>query len=303
MRITFNIISILILLFISACSYGDFTTHRITDKNNFYNYYLFERNDENKNEDLIVFLDGSTMNSSLGRKGSILPWKSFSAAYTFQNKLSKEFDFLVPERMNMEAGIDYSEDTLRLREYSLENRVTAPVYCINEIIQKNLYKNISIIGYSEGGLLLPKVYNSLANKNFIKKLICISGGGFTYFDLAKTTLNERGLPENYVDSTIAEINKDPNSVTKFAFGHPYNKWNSFLYYNPLEEYKRIDIPILVIHGDSDKNGSVESSRFLKKKFDELGKTNLEYLELKNADHNFEEQQDQVIKEIEIFIIK
>lgn len=294
----FILISILFLL---SCSYGDFTTYRINDQVNFYNYYLFERNEENKNENLIVFLDGSTMHSSLGIKGSILPWKSFSAAYFFQKKLSEEFDLLVPERMNMEAGINYSEDTVRLKEYTLEKRVDASIKCINEVIQKKIYQNLYIVGYSEGGLILPMIYNSLKDQQSVKKLISIAAGGKSYYDLMTTTLKARGFSENYIDSTIAEIKKYPTSVTKFAFGHPFNKWKSFLYYDPIEEYKKIEIPILAIHGDSDKNISVEVSRFLKEKFDEYGKKNLTYIEIKNASHNFEEEVDQVILEIEKFI--
>lgn len=303
MKKILSFISCSIIVFITSCSYGDFTIHRINDKNNFYNYYLFERNNENKNEDLIIYLDGSTMHSSLGLKGSILPWKSISPAYILQKKLSKNFDFLVPERMNMEIGKDYNNDTLRLREYTLKNRTETAVKCINEIIKQNLYLNIYIIGYSEGSLILPKIYNNLDNKKSIKKLISISGGGYVYYDMIKATLIERGLSQHFIDSTIAEYKKDPNSVTKFAFGHPNNKWNDFLYYDPLEEYKKIDIPILVIHGDADKNGPVEASRYLKRKFDELGKKNLEYLEVKNGDHHFEDQYEQVITEIEKFIKK
>ena len=295
--------SFIIVGFTFACSYGDFTTHQIVENKNFYNYYLFERNEGTSNKDLIVYLDGSTMHSSLGLKGSILPWKSISPAYILQKKLSKEYDFLVPERMNMEIGKDYNNDTLRLREYTLKNRTEAAVKCVNEIITKQLYANIYIIGYSEGSLILPKVYNSLINKDRIKKLISIAGGGYVYYDMIKASLLERGLSQHFIDSTIAEYKKDPNSVTKFAFGHPNNKWNDFLYYDPLEEYKKIDIPILVIHGDADKNGPVEASRFLKRKFDEYGKKNLEYLEVKNAVHNFEDQYEQVITEIETFIKK
>lgn len=285
------------LFIISSCSYGDFTTHTLNSGNDFYNYYLFERNENKNNDNLIVFLDGSTMNSSLGIKGSILPWKSFSAAYILQKKLSEDFDLLVPDRMNMETGKDYSGDTLRLSEYTLENRTIASAKSIDAVIQQNRYENILIIGYSEGGLILPKVYNQLVDKQKVKKIISISAGGFTYYDLAKTTLKERGLKDNYVDSTISEINKNPDAINKFAFGHPYKKWKDFLYYNPVDEYKKIDIPLLVIQGDSDKNVSVESSRYLKRKFEELGKKNITYIELKNADHNFEEEADQLIYDI------
>jgi predicted esterase len=292
-----------LLLLICSCSYGNFTTCTLSQGNNSCSYYLFERNDNSPNENLVVYLEGSTMHSALGIKGSILPWKSYSAAYVFQKILSDEFDLMVPERMNMETGRDYSDDTLRLREYTLKNRVNASANIIDAIIGVNRYKNIFIIGYSEGGLILPKVYNQLKNKTPVKKLICISAGGYSYYQLIKTTLTERGLPDSYVDSTIAEMIKDPGSVTRFAFGHPYNKWRDFLYYDPMEEYKKVDIPILVIHGDSDTNASVKSSRFLKNKFDEMGKKNLTYIEIKNADHSFEERPEQVISYIENFIKK
>lgn len=102
------------------------------------------------------------MQSTLGIKGSILPWKLFSFAYTLQKYSSNEFDIMVPERMNMEEGVDYSEDIERIDGYTLENRVKSAVDAIDNFNNNNKnYEDVYLLGYSEGGMILPLVYKEL----------------------------------------------------------------------------------------------------------------------------------------------
>ena len=102
----------------------------------------------------------------------------------------------------------------------------------------------------------------------------------------------------YVDSAILSLKKFPNSTSRYTFGNPNKKWKDFLYYNPTDEYQKIEIPILLIHGDEDKNSPVESARYLKSKFDSLGKHNLKYIEVKGADHSYNDNLEVLI---EIFV--
>jgi len=287
-RMKVKILIILLLFLVISCSYSDYKVLTYNDDlNDFTNCYFFQRCVKDSiNEDLIIYLDGASYNSTLGVKGSIFPWKSFSFAYQLQKKLPNNFDLLVPEKMGIKAGEDFSEDSLKLNCTTLKNRVKSAVISIDDFLNNNIYKNIYLIGYSEGGMILPRVYNNLKSKNKISKLVNLSGGGYSYYRLIKHYYNEKGWDTLRVDSAYKEILNNPNSLSKYYMGHPYKQWIDFMKYNPSIEYKDINIPILILHGVIDENATVESARYLKREIDNWGKANVTYLELENMNHNY-----------------
>jgi len=292
------------LLFLVSCSYSDFTTYTLRDDDNCTNYYFFQRSDINSsNNRLIIFLDGGSFNSVLGKKGSILPWKSFSIVYDLQNDLSDNFNLLVPEKMNIETGEDFSQDSVKLSYITLNSRVLSSVNVIDKFLNDNIYEYVYLVGYSEGGMILPRVYNNLKNKNMINKLVSLSGGGYSYYNLIKFMYKENDWDTTKIDSALIEIENNPNSLSKFYLGHPYKQWVDFINYEPALEYKNIDIPILLLHGTDDKNGTVESSRYLKNRFDEWDKSNLTYYELENMDHRYNGDFPEVLKIVEDWLVK
>ena len=288
------LIASLFFLFVS-CSYNNFKVFTHNEPNGFTNYYLFERSENNSlNQDLIIYLDGASFNSTLGIKGSIFPWKSFSLAYKLQKELPNKFDLLVPDKMNINTGEDFSEDSLKLSYTNLEARVKSAVSSIDEFLVNHNYKNIYLIGFSEGGMILPKVYNDLHNKASISKFVNLSGGGYSYYTLIKNYYKERGLDTLKVDSVYSDILKNPNSLSKFYMGHPYKQWTDFMKYEPSIEYKNINIPILILQGSNDENLPVASSIYLKNFLNDLGKKNFTYIELENMDHSYSNDFENVI---------
>jgi predicted esterase len=297
------LIAFLIFLFVS-CSYNNFKVFTHNEPNGFTNYYLFERSENNVlNEDLIIYLDGASFHSTLGIKGSILPWKSFSLAHKLQKELPNKFDLLVPDKMNINTGEDFSEDSLKLSYTNLEARVNSAVSSIDEFLVNHKYKNIYLIGFSEGGMILPKVYNTLNNKNEISKLVNLSGGGYSYYTLIKNYYRERGLDTLKVDSVYSDILKNPNSLSKFYMGHPYKQWTDFMKYEPSLEYKNINIPVLILQGSNDENLPVASSLYLKNYLNDLGKKNVTYLELEKMDHSYSDDFESVITIISNWLSK
>ena len=297
------LISSLIFLFVS-CSYNNFTVFTHNEPNGFTNYYLFERSENTSlNEDLLIYLDGASFNSTLGIKGSIFPWKSFSLAYKLQKHLLNKFDLLVPDKMNINTGEDFSEDSIKLSYTTLQHRVNSAVSSIDQFLESNKYKNIYLIGFSEGGMILPKVYNDLHNKASILKLVNLSGGGYSYYTLIKNYYKERELDTLKVDSVYSDILKNPNSLSKFYMGHPYKQWTDFMKYEPSIEYKNIDIPILILQGSSDDNLPVASSLYLKNYLNDLGKKDVNYIELENMDHSYSNDFENVISIISNWLSK
>ena len=243
---------------------------------------------------MIIYLDGASFNSTLGIKGSIFPWKSFSLAYKLQKELPNKFDLLVPDKMNINTGEDFSEDSTKLKYTTLKDRVNSAVSSIDEFLERHKYKNIYLIGFSEGGMILPKVYNDLHSKTSISKIVNLSGGGYSYYTLIKNYYKERGLDTLKVDSVYSDILKNQNSSSKFYMGHPYKQWTDFMKYEPSLEYKNINIPVLILQGSNDEDLPVASSLYLNNYLNVLGKKDVTYIELENMDHSFSNDFQNVI---------
>lgn len=81
------------------------------------------------------------------------------------------------------------------------------------------------------------------------------------------------LPAEY-----PKILADPDSISKWWFGHPYRRWSSFLPYRALEDQLRVDVPLYVYHGRADIATPAEGARALKAAFDAAGKKNIVYVE-------------------------
>jgi|SRR5690554_2778204 len=299
---------IILILFVSGCvPYENLKTETINVDNDFINYYVLPGKNSNQ-EKLIIYLDGSGLQSVLGiKKWGI--WRAIRFGYMLRKYSSSDIDLLIPEKMNIKQGECGKNNPNVLVNYTLDKRVYSSVLVIDTYLNKNKYENIYLIGYSEGAVIAPRVYRNLKNKEKIAKLVLISGGGLSQFEsfkiLEKTTLS---MPTSYkngiskMDSILNLIHQNPESINDYWLGWPYKRWAGFLYYRPIEDLKYIDIPILAVHGDQDINCPVESSRFIKQEFEQLGKNNLTYKEYINQDHSFNGNFETIINDIEKWLI-
>ncbi|MGE5432910.1 MAG: hypothetical protein ACM3QX_17650 [Syntrophomonadaceae bacterium] len=286
---------------LSGCfpNYKNLTVNKIDYGSDFVNYYTLRGDEPDiKNKNLIIWLDGSSWESAIGVKGRIVPWRKISLAYALQKYLSKDFDILVPDKLNYEFGKEYTYDYMNdyydnpkiVGEYTMHNRVLAAKLVIDSFLVNENYKNVILMGYSEGGLILPRVYSELAQKDKITGLINACYGGMSYSDALKETAKEDTAMQSYIVKAFDEIRKYPEAIDKHAFGWPLRKWTDFMWYEPMKDYESINIPILLIHGNEDKNMTVESSRYMVKQFGGLGKNNLKYIEV-HDDHYLSKSTD------------
>lgn len=276
---------------------------------NFANYYILHRLDSggNKNANLLIYLDGSGVSGALGTK---LEKKDFymNVLTKLNHYYSADFDMLVPEKMNVELGKDGSCDVNVLSHYTLQDRVKSAISVLDTVLDENNYNHVVLVGASEGGAILPRVYNNLQYKNKVSELIVLAGGGLSQYEefkiLQKADLPIPPMDRNElmkVDIAMREIKNDPDSLEKTYYGCSYKYWSGFMSYRPLDEFTKIKIPILVIHGSLDINTPVESSRAIVKEFDKQGKTNLAYIEYKNWNHFFSNNLDVILKDIGIWL--
>jgi pimeloyl-ACP methyl ester carboxylesterase len=145
---------------------------------------------------------------------------------------------------------------------------------------------VIVVGGSEGGDIAAVLAQQCSR---ITHLILIgSGGGIsqkTEFELLVQQqpgyLNCANLHE--LDSTLQFIRQSKDSLSMWA-GHPYKRWNSYLYDSTITHLQQVDIPILLLHGEADNNVPVASARAIEQTFKKLQKNNLHYIEYKDVDH-------------------
>lgn len=278
----------------------------IIKENEFVNYYILsrEKTTGKKANTLLIYLDGSGYQSVMGVKRDGL-WVQRGPAFVFAQSYT-EFDILVPEKVNILMGGDHRHDPTVLKCYSLNDRVNSVITVLDSFLKDHDYQEIFIYGVSEGGFILPKVYTGMNEKTKITKLIIWGAGGLSQYEEFKYLKSANLLmPKSYrlgyekIDEAFREIEKDPDSVNKKYFGHTFKRWYGFLTYQPIHDLIKINIPILLIHGAKDFNSTVETSRIVDRRFKELGKTNLLYLEYPEMGHgpSTREQSIEIFEEI------
>lgn len=279
---------------------------KLTD-NNFVNYYSLtrEKTDGKKANSLLIYLDGTGYQSVMGVKSGN-DWLQPGNPYGFAKNRFSDFDFLAIDKVNVKMGGDHNSDPAVINNYSFDSRVKSSVSAIDNFLKDKNYKEIFLLGISEGGQILPRVYTQLQHKDKITKLVVLFSGGLSQYEqfkiLGKSNLPmQPGYKEMYsqVEDAYKDIIKNPESTEKQYGGHSYKRMYGFLMYNPMDDYININIPILMVHGAEDTNSPVESARAVEAEFKKLGKNNLKYIEYSDMAHGPEniEQGNQVFESV------
>ncbi|ACM19300.1 hydrolase or acyltransferase, alpha/beta fold family [Geotalea daltonii FRC-32] len=141
-------------------------------------------------------------------------------------------------------------------------------------------RNIVLVGVSEGALTATKVAGS---NPAVTHLAIIGSGGYS-MRKSLSTLREKGLIWFDVESGWKKIATDSRSIEKSWYGNPYRWWSDVMDIEPLPDFLKLYIPILVGIGEQDESVPVDSARFLESKFKEAGKNNLTLRVYPAADH-------------------
>ena len=148
-------------------------------------------------------------------------------------------------------------------------------------------RSLAILGFSEGGSVAPIVASRSAR---IGWLATAGSGGLPQSE-EFLIFTDRGVapyasmfPRKQLLQTYAAIKADPKNLDKEFFGHSYRYWSSFLFYDPLPTYARLDIPIIAAMGEKDDSVPIESGRKLRRYFAAHTDKNFTFIEYPNAGH-------------------
>jgi pimeloyl-ACP methyl ester carboxylesterase len=95
------------------------------------------------------------------------------------------------------------------------------------------HKRTLVLGSSEGAVMASFL---AANDPTITDVVSISGSGttqlFDFIAQAYRSCFDTSACLADIERNVAAIKSDPNSSTKFAWGHPYKRWTSFFAIDP-----------------------------------------------------------------------
>ncbi len=114
--------------------------------------------------------------------------------------------------------------------------------------------------------------------------VAIIGSGGYSMHKSLATLAQRGAIWFDVESGWKKISADPRSIKKDWYGNPYRWWSDVMDIDPLPDFLKLNIPIIVGIGENDESVPVESALFLESKFKEAGKNNLILKVYPESDH-------------------
>ena len=238
-------------------------------------YYHFVVGDSNKTDTLVFLYGGSGCQSWK----SVMPYYvSGLVANARVYALNKRF---VADRSlgSQDCGADFKQvNNLQQWVQDWSEFVSAQIRNSPE-----KPKNIVLVGVSEGALAATKIA-SLEPR--ITHLAIIGSGAYSMRQSLRT-LKHQGVIAWDVDAESKQIAKDPQSLTKSWYGHPYRWWSEVLDMDPLPDLLKLDIPVLVGIGEKDASVPQESAQLLQRQFKEAGKTNLKLEIYPDANHRLQ----------------
>lgn len=141
-------------------------------------------------------------------------------------------------------------------------------------------RNVVLVGVSEGAIPAVKI---AAQSSVVTHLAIIGSGGYSMRQ-SLSTLRQKGATSFDVEAGWREIASDPRSMEKNWYGNRYRWWSDVMDIAPIDDYLKLNIPILIGIGEQDQSVPVESARFLEETFKRAGKSNLVVRVYPGADH-------------------
>ena len=212
-------------------------------------YYSFTVGDASQSE-TAVFFYGVTGCPS---------WKSVMPGYVNGLTISARV-FVLNKRFVPDRSIGLLDCG---REFHLANNPDQWVADYSEFIAAELdrnvpkFKNVVLVGVSEGALPATKV----AGLSPAITHLAIIGSGGDSMRKSLVTLKQSGAILFDVESGWKKISTDPRSIEKDWYGNPYRWWSDVMDIDPLPDFLKLNIPIIVGIGEKDESVPVESAFF------------------------------------------
>ncbi len=178
--------------------------------------------------------------------------------------------------------------------FTVESWVEALNLAIKETLLKlkRKPKQILLFGFSEGAGIASQV---AATNHLVTHVITSGGSGtsqmFDFVAFAYKNCFERSKCIDDAYLTLENILKEPDSSTKFAWGHPYKRWSSFFRLDPAENLLKSNAKVYLVFGTSDTATPAISQEIIAAKLKSAGR-DITIRRLPNASHSFQSSRHQ-----------
>jgi len=139
---------------------------------------------------------------------------------------------------------------------------------------------VGIIGMSQGGIIAPIPASQSPDLGFV---INMTGSSIPMHEQLLYEFNYEALETGYLPGVSNMV----SYVTTFVYENiTWKEWNDVVgNFDPLPYWRKVSIPVLVLHGSDDHNvNSVES----KARFEALGKDNIRVIMYEGSGHGLED---------------
>ncbi|MFZ2959420.1 MAG: hypothetical protein WA705_21240 [Candidatus Ozemobacteraceae bacterium] len=225
--------------------------------------------------------------------------RTLSTLMFYDALLDKEFNCNVIgiERRNLKSFQEFSERLVTQKcsdEYgSVEkkDRVADVVVALERIAAQNWVGEIALIGHSEGSDVVCGVAHELGDAGLsalkVKAICCLSSSGAVqFFDhIVESRLYKKQTTQAVFDELLSFTNRTVHGEYR---GFPVRRYFSYaIETTPLDEIRRMKIPVFIAHGSDDKNVPIISDDlFAAELFRANGFRRVKYLILDGLDHNY-----------------
>lgn len=262
------------------------------------------KKDIGKRKPLLLFLGGSGLEPTFkfNKADKQVYYTGFTRFTKYQDRY--HIAFISKAGIPLYDTVNNSNETYKASKFAEENNTLdwrsesaskAIDYLVKELQVDT--SNIIVVGHSQGGQVVPKI--AVLNRK-VSRIVMMSSNSLDHiYDrilLARQQAlnNQMSFEEAQylVDSLLKvqkEIYKSPADTKQTFWDEPYNKWYSYSKETPLENMLKLDIPILLVAGGRDVEGSyIANTDYAALEFIRKGKQNLTYKVYPNYDHIYNE---------------
>jgi dienelactone hydrolase len=250
-------------------------------------FYLSEERSTTRAVPLVVVVQGSGCASQFHRDGD----RMISGAQILLHDIVRgRAVVLVVEKPGVEF-LDHPADAGEakncrpefLREHTLDRwveAIAAAIKATQELPGVDRSRTL-VTGGSEGGMVAVRVSNLLTSVTHVAP---IAGGGPNHLFGLAIGARRKGLDaEKEIYGCWAEILRDPDSTTKFCWGHPHRRWASFLKTSLVQECLKSRAHLYVAHGTADGSSAIEEFDVLRAELAAAGRPAV-FERIEGADH-------------------
>ncbi|MES2676651.1 MAG: alpha/beta fold hydrolase [Pseudomonadota bacterium] len=259
---------------IKGTSFSEYTIQDKTGRN--ITYYLSKSN--TKGAPLLLMIQGSGCDRVFNKS----PDSVYSTIFNLVNIANEnKFSVLAVEkpfsgrRQNADGNAVEATCTQDFhRDFTAASWVAALNTAIQAATAKMNYTpaHILIFGHSEGAGIASKV---AVENSHVTHVITSGGSGtsqmFDFIAFAYQNCFDRSTCIDQAYRELDNINQDPQSHTKFAWGHPYKRWSSFFRLDPAENLLKAKAKVYLMFGTSDAATPALSQEIIAAKLKSSGK--------------------------------